>query len=70
MIAASCVFVSRPVSDAVRGDVVVPFAVDPLDVRGRVVRLGATSSIPTCSNFLILSCVFIDQMVPFDRDAL
>jgi Hsp33 protein len=40
--AASSVFVSRPVSDAARGDVVVPFAVEPLDVRGRVVRLGTS----------------------------
>ncbi len=24
----------------------------------------------TCSNSLILSCVLIDQMIPFDRDAL
>jgi molecular chaperone Hsp33 len=34
--------VARPVSDEARDDVVVPFAVEPLDVRGRVVRLGAT----------------------------
>jgi len=34
--------VARPVSDEVRDDAVVPFAVEPLDVRGRVVRLGAT----------------------------
>ncbi len=33
---------ARPVSDEVRDDAVVPFAVEPLDVRGRVVRLGAT----------------------------
>jgi molecular chaperone Hsp33 len=33
---------SRPVSDSGRDDVVLPFAVEPLDVRGRVVRLGAT----------------------------
>lgn len=34
--------VARPVSDEARDDAVVPFAVEPLDVRGRVVRLGAT----------------------------
>ena len=27
-------------------------------------------SLPTCSNSLILSCILIDQLVPFDRDAL
>jgi molecular chaperone Hsp33 len=32
--------VARPVSDEARDDAVVPFAVEPLDVRGRVVRLG------------------------------
>jgi molecular chaperone Hsp33 len=32
--------VSRPVSDQSLDDVVVPFSVEPLDVRGRVVRLG------------------------------
>jgi molecular chaperone Hsp33 len=31
---------SRPVSDAALDDVVIPFAVTPLDVRGRLVRLG------------------------------
>ncbi|HEY8580384.1 MAG TPA: Hsp33 family molecular chaperone [Beijerinckiaceae bacterium] len=31
---------SRPVSDAAQDDVVIPFAVTPLDVRGRLVRLG------------------------------
>jgi molecular chaperone Hsp33 len=31
---------SRPVSDAGRDDMVVPFLVDALDTRGRVVRLG------------------------------
>ncbi len=31
---------SRPVSDRSQDDVVVPFSVEPLDVRGRVVRLG------------------------------
>ncbi len=31
---------SRPVSDRGRDDLVLPFAVTPLDVRGRVVRLG------------------------------
>lgn len=31
---------SRPVSDASADDVVIPFAVTPLDVRGRLVRLG------------------------------
>lgn len=31
---------SRPVSDAAIDDVVLPFAVEPLDLRGRVVRLG------------------------------
>lgn len=31
---------SRPVSDASEDDVVIPFAVAPLDVRGRLVRLG------------------------------
>lgn len=31
---------SRPVSDRGRDDMVLPFAVTPLDVRGRVVRLG------------------------------
>ena len=30
------------VSDEARDDAVVPFAVEPLDVRGRVVRLGAS----------------------------
>jgi molecular chaperone Hsp33 len=34
--------VARPVSDEARDDAVVPFVVEPLDVRGRVVRLGAT----------------------------
>lgn len=33
---------TRPVSDDGRDDVVLPFAVEPLDVRGRVVRLGAS----------------------------
>ncbi len=33
--------VSRPVSDEGRDDRVLPFAVEPLDLRGRVVRLGA-----------------------------
>jgi molecular chaperone Hsp33 len=33
---------SRPVSDRGRDDLVLPFAVTPLDVRGRVVRLGAS----------------------------
>ena len=32
--------VSRPVSDLGHDDLVLPFAVEPLDVRGRVVRLG------------------------------
>ena len=32
----------RPVADAGADDVVIPFAVIPLDVRGRVVRLGAS----------------------------
>jgi molecular chaperone Hsp33 len=32
--------VSRPVSDLGRDDQVLPFAVEPLDVRGRIVRLG------------------------------
>ncbi|HUZ91078.1 MAG TPA: Hsp33 family molecular chaperone [Methylocella sp.] len=32
--------VARPVSDEARDDAVVPFAVEALDVRGRVVRLG------------------------------
>ncbi|MDP4593882.1 MAG: Hsp33 family molecular chaperone [Beijerinckiaceae bacterium] len=31
---------SRPVSDHGKDDVIVPFAVTPLDVRGRIVRLG------------------------------
>ncbi|MFN3889448.1 MAG: Hsp33 family molecular chaperone [Beijerinckiaceae bacterium] len=31
---------SRPVSDTSEDDVVIPFAVTPLDVRGRLVRLG------------------------------
>lgn len=31
---------SRPVSDFGLDDVSIPFAVEPLDVRGRVVRLG------------------------------
>ena len=30
------------VSDEARDDAVVPFAVEPLDVRGRIVRLGAS----------------------------
>jgi molecular chaperone Hsp33 len=34
-------FYARPVSDEARDDAVVPFAVEPLDVRGRVARLGA-----------------------------
>jgi len=33
---------TRPVSDSGLDDVAVPFAVEPLDVRGRVVRLGAS----------------------------
>jgi molecular chaperone Hsp33 len=33
---------SRPVSDQSPDDTVLPFAVEPLDVRGRVVRLGAS----------------------------
>jgi molecular chaperone Hsp33 len=33
---------ARAVSDEARDDTVVPFAVEPLDVRGRVVRLGAS----------------------------
>ena len=32
--------VSRPVSDSARDDTVLPFSVEELDVRGRVVRLG------------------------------
>jgi molecular chaperone Hsp33 len=32
---------SRPVSDSGADDTILPFAVEPLDVRGRVVRLGA-----------------------------
>ncbi len=31
---------SRPVSDAGRDDIVVPFLVEPLSTRGRLVRLG------------------------------
>ena len=31
---------SRPVSDSGLDDLVLPFAVEPLDVRGRLVRLG------------------------------
>lgn len=31
---------SRPVSDAAIDDVILPFAVEPLDLRGRLVRLG------------------------------
>jgi molecular chaperone Hsp33 len=31
---------SRPVSDAAVDDVILPFAVEPLDLRGRLVRLG------------------------------
>jgi molecular chaperone Hsp33 len=34
--------VSRPVSDSARDDTVLPFSVESLDVRGRVVRLGAS----------------------------
>lgn len=34
--------VTRPVSDEGRDDRVLPFAVEPLDLRGRVVRLGAS----------------------------
>lgn len=34
--------VSRPVSDEGRDDQILPFAVEPLDLRGRVVRLGAS----------------------------
>ncbi|HEY1736851.1 MAG TPA: Hsp33 family molecular chaperone [Methylovirgula sp.] len=34
--------VSRPVSDEGHDDRVLPFAVEPLDLRGRVVRLGAS----------------------------
>jgi molecular chaperone Hsp33 len=33
-------FYARPVSDEARDDAVVPFAVEPLDVRGAVARLG------------------------------
>ena len=33
---------SRPVSDLGHDDLVLPFAVEPLDVRGRVVRLGSS----------------------------
>ena len=33
---------SRPVSDQGRDDTVVPFSVEQLDIRGRVVRLGAS----------------------------
>jgi molecular chaperone Hsp33 len=33
---------SRPVSDSGLDDLVLPFAVEPLDVRGRLVRLGAS----------------------------
>ncbi len=32
----------RPVSDEARDDAILPFAVEPLDLRGRVVRLGAS----------------------------
>ena len=35
---------SRPVSDFGLDDVALPFAVEPLDVRGRVVRLGPAST--------------------------
>jgi molecular chaperone Hsp33 len=42
IIQASMGPVARPVSDAAHDDAVVPFAVEPLDVRGSVVRLGAT----------------------------
>lgn len=39
----------RPISDQAHDDVVLPFAVEPLDVRGRVVRLGpAIDKILTC----------------------
>ncbi|QXX75634.1 Hsp33 family molecular chaperone [Methylovirgula sp. HY1] len=34
--------ISRPVSDEGRDDQILPFAVEPLDSRGRVVRLGAS----------------------------
>lgn len=34
--------VSRPVSDEGRDDQILPFAVEPLDLRGRVVRLGSS----------------------------
>lgn len=34
--------VSRPVSDEGQDDQILPFAVEPLDLRGRVVRLGAS----------------------------
>ena len=40
--ASSGGFYARPVSDEARDDSVVPFAVEPLDVRGRVARLGAS----------------------------
>jgi molecular chaperone Hsp33 len=33
---------SRPISAEVRDDSILPFAVEPLDLRGRVVRLGAS----------------------------
>ncbi len=42
---------AAPVSDQARDDRVLPFAVEPLDVRGRVVRLGACArrnSRPAC----------------------
>lgn len=35
-------FTARPVSDQGQDDLVLPYAVEPLDVRGRVVRLGAS----------------------------
>ena len=35
---------ARAVSDQARDDKVLPFAVEPLDLRGRVVRLGASST--------------------------
>lgn len=39
--APSAESIVRAVSDEARDDAVVPFAVEPLDLRGRVVRLGA-----------------------------
>ncbi len=43
---------SRLVSDQGLDDTVLPFAVEPLDVRGRIVRLGACAIISLSSTII------------------